>query len=406
MTIEHKIYSVSHLPKEHYNTVDLARQNLFGDATTSHLILSQETDDTILRIKNIAERIREEFKSLVIIGAGASINIPKMLHFFSREQLQNVYFVKRVDARNLNSIFEKCNQKDTCVITISKSGNTTETNILLTKFIQWFNLVLTDSQLKTHLYFITEPDSKLDQFAHDIKATSIHHPVNIGGRFSSFNTTGLLPAAIFGFNLERFISAGKNAFSSFIKKDSWVIEGVLFNYVMSKQYPQSVLVKYESVFDGALVWLRQLISESLGKNLRGFTPIVSDGMVDRHSQLQLYIDGPEDKFFTLFSFPSKAKVFDWEVKIDDVSNKLLSDKVSKMNTHQFNALQEQALLKTLCECKKNVRYFLMHSVTEETVAEFIMGQVLEVMLYAYLQGIDPFGQPAVEKFKKQLINIG
>jgi glucose-6-phosphate isomerase len=405
MGIMQKIYSNQPLDQKNIDKVVNARFELFNDAEKESLLLSQETDDTIQKIKNVANRVKGEFSTLVIIGAGASINIPKMLWSFSSTELK-VFFVERVDERELHNIFNQISAQDTCVLSISKSGNTPEVNFLLVKFIQWFKKHLSDSELKTHLYFITEIDSILDKFARSLGATSIPHPVNVGGRFSFFNTTGLLPAAIFGFGVEKFIVAGKGAFRELIKEDSWAIEGAIYNYSMSqKLLSQSVLIKYDSVFDGALSWLRQLISESLGKNNKGFTPIVSDGLIDRHSQLQLFLDGPEDKFFTLFSYDNKAVVSGSEDAHDHFVDLLISRKIASQSFKAFNQKQELALLNTMLHSQKNIRHFIFDSIDESSIASFVMGNMLEIMLYAYIVDIDPFGQPAIEKFKQALNSV-
>lgn len=402
MHIKQKIHSVKQFLQTDIDRVEKARQELFSESENIDLLLSQETDDTLVSINNIADRIRGEFRSLVIIGAGASINIPKMLWSFSDSKSLHVDFVERVDSVGVNDIFKRNSPKETCVLAISKSGNTIEVNLLLVKFIAWFNESLSKSELKTHLYFITEANSVLDQFANSISASVLHHPVNIGGRFSFFNTTGLLPAKIFGFHLDDIIVAGKESFNHLIKSDSWVTEGVIYNFSMSKMFSQSVLIKYDSVFDGALSWLKQLIAESLGKDGQGITPIVSDGIVDRHSQLQLYLDGPSDKFFNLFSCGTKGLTFDWEKKSDNMTGQLISNSISGMGFKEFNKNQEEALLSTLFKSGKNVRNITMSSVDGSAVSEFVMGNMLEVMLYAYLTNINPFGQPAVESFKHEL----
>lgn len=406
MRIKQKIYSVKKFLQEDIDKVEQSRQELFNETESSALLLSQETDDTLVRINNIADRIRDDFQNLVIIGAGASINVPKMLWSFASSTMLNVHFVERVDAIKVNDIFTNHSPKDTCVLVISKSGSTIEVNLLLSKFIQWFKKSLSDAELKSRLYFITEANSKLDKFALSLNASVLEHPVNIGGRFSFFNTTGLLPAKIFGFSVADIILSVKESFAKLISSDSWVTEGVLYNYSMSKMFNQSVLVKYNTVFDGALSWLKQLIAESLGKEGQGITPIISDGIVDRHSQLQLYLDGPNDKFFTLFLSAAQSTMFDWDKQLDNIPESLISESVAGMSFKDFNGQQEKALLSTLSKSGKNIRNLTMKSVDSSSVSEFIMGHMLEVILYAYLNGINPFGQPAIERFKYELSIIG
>jgi glucose-6-phosphate isomerase len=125
-------------------------------------------------------------------------------------------------------------------------------------------------------------------------------------------------------------------------------------------------------------------------------------LIDQHSQLQLYLDGPNDKFFTFLAQDIKSKD---EIKIshqfnDFGLNYLLGKSLKDIMNSQLINVQEM-----LYGCKKNVRVIYTKNLQEEFFAEFMMGQMLEVILFAYTKNINPFNQPAVEKIKDSIKHI-
>ena len=139
----------------------------------------------------------------------------------------------------------------------------------------------------------------------------------------------------------------------------------------------SVILNYDSDLTDLSYWYQQLVAESLGKNGKGLTPMVSTCPRDHHSLLQLYLDGPKDKFFTFFS-PLKVK----KTKIESI-------------------------IDAQCEATKNIfkrkripfRHFVFKKNSEEELGYIFTFFVLETILLADLMNVNPFDQPAVEDVK-------
>ena len=149
--------------------------------------------------------------------------------------------------------------------------------------------------------------SFLNTFAKNNKIKIIFHRNYIGGRFSIFSETALLPTYFMGINIFKL---RKNIFNYLQKNQSLLKKNLLnlSNIYKSKKINSLILLNYCPGLEYFLLWCQQLIAESLGKNGKGIIPIVSIGPRDHHSLLQLYLDGPKDKFFYIFSIKQNKKI--------------------------------------------------------------------------------------------------
>ena len=141
-------------------------------------------------------------------------------------------------------------------------------------------------------------------------------------------------------------------------------------------------------------WYRQLWAESLGKNNFGSVPINSMGTIDQHSQLQLYLEGPKDKFFTFLTeknSPYNFKIKDWTGCKTLFGGKKLSDIVK---------VEQETTIEVLNRKKLPIRIFEIENLDEEVLGGLMMQMFLETILIAYAKEINPFDQPAVELRKE------
>jgi len=151
------------------------------------------------------------------------------------------------------------------------------------------------------LIFITEnSDNALLDIANRCNAEIIEHKKFVGGRYSVLSEVGMLPAFLMGLEIKKF----KN-FEKLIKNKKFIsclIHDAASIYTLNnKSIKKSVFISYDSKLYDLSYWYQQLVGESLGKLNKGITPIISIGPKDNHSLLQLYLDGPKDKFFTFFN---------------------------------------------------------------------------------------------------------
>ena len=189
--------------------------------------------------------------------------------------------------QNQNS---KKNHKSVLNVVISKSGNTIETivncNILLKKNDK--NIYITENR-----------NSYLLNLAKKLKSEIIHHNNFIGGRYSVLSEVGMVPAELMGLNASNF-----KQLNSLIK-DSYFFNSLVSNvastfFLIKKKKFNSVIINYDESSNNLFNWYQQLIAESLGKKKKGILPIISTMPKDNHSVMQLYLDGLQKNFYTLF----------------------------------------------------------------------------------------------------------
>ena len=204
----------------------------------------------------------------------------------------------------------------------------------------------------------------------------------------------MFPAALMGLDVSRFRNLKKLIRNK--KFISSLIQNVASIYTLSTQGTKnSVILNYDSSLIDLGYWYQQLVAESLGKNGRGITPILSVAPKDHHSILQLYLDGPKDKFFTFFSSSNEAKKY-------KVSGKIIPDSMKFLKNKRLGYI-----IKAQCDATKNIfklkhipfRHIVFNKNNEEEIGMIFTFFVLETILLARLMNINPFDQPAVEQVK-------
>ena len=332
-----------------------------------------------------------KYKNIIIIGMGGSILGSKAIYSFFKDRIKKkVFFFDNLDT-NLHLQFNKIkNLKNSCFIIISKSGNTLET-------IANFSMIFSKSLLKNKLVIITEvKDNILNKIASEFNAEIIEHKDFIGGRYSVLSEVGMFPAALMGLNLNKF----KNLKTYLKNKDfvSSLIKNVASIYTLNlKKISNSIILNYDSDLNDLGYWYQQLIAESLGKKGKGIHPSLSFGPKDHHSLLQLYLDGPKDKFFTFFnSLKTEGKFVTKNKFILNNMNFLKNKKIDKIINVQCKATKNIFKLK-----KIPYREITFKKRDEKELGMIFTFFVLETILLARLMHINPFDQPAVEEVKTE-----
>ena len=162
-----------------------------------------------------------------------------------------------------------------------------------------------------------------------------------------------------------------------------------------KKINNSVILNYDSSLNDLGYWYQQLVAESLGKQGKGINPILSFGPKDHHSLLQLYLDGPKDKFFTLFNSAKKENKYKVTQDIIPSNMGFLKNKSLEFIINaQCNAIKNIFKLK-----KIPFRQITFSKKNENELGEILTFFVLETILLSRLMNINPFDQPAVEQLK-------
>ena len=330
-----------------------------------------------------------KYRNIVVIGMGGSILGTKSIYSFLKKRIKKeVFFFDNLDL-NLSLKYKKIkNLKNSCFIIVSKSGDTLET-------ITNLGTIFSENLLKNKLIIITEiTDNALMAIANKYNAEIIEHKKFIGGRYSVLSETGMFPAALMGLNLMKFknlkrLINNKNFISSLIQNVASI------HTLNSKKINNSVILNYDSSLNDLGYWYQQLVAESLGKQGKGINPILSFGPKYHHSLLQLYLDGPKDKFFTFFNSSKRENKL--KVARGIIPNNmgfLINKNLEFIINAQCNATKNIFKLK-----KIPFRQITFNKKNEDELGEIFTFFVLETILLSRLMNINPFDQPAVEQVK-------
>ena len=358
--------------------------NLDNEKNTYHSLSKK----FILNFKESNLKKFKKYELIVLIGMGGSVLGAKAIYFFLKEKIKkNFIFIDNLDHLKIEELEKNKYFKNCLFIIISKSGNTIETLVnssLLKNKITFKNTIV-----------ITEKkNSMLSIFAKSKKILHIVHKDYIGGRYSVLSEVGIIPAYFMKLKINNF---RKNLLSFFkTKKSFFLTESILklAHIYKAKKIKSIILLNYAPQLNDFLYWCQQIMAESLGKEGKGILPVVSSAPRDHHSLMQLYLDGPKDKLFYIFSLKSNKKM---KIKnsIYGKSFKFIENK----SMSQIAESQEKALTKVLKRKKIPFRKFKINKINEETLGELFSYFMLETSLIGKLIGVNPFNQPAVEEIK-------
>ncbi len=335
----------------------------------------------------------KKLQTIILIGMGGSILGAQAIHQFLKDKIKKDFiFFDNIDEDKLLGFIKNNKYKNSLFIIISKSGNTIET-LSNTMSLELFN------KNNKNVIFITEKkDSSLYHSSIKNNFKFIEHNSNIGGRFSVFTEVGMVPSYLMGLNIKKI---KKNLLTHIKNKNQIFLKNSvtnLSNFLLKSNYKNLVFFNYVPKLEKFLYWAQQLIAESLGKNGKGFFPVISNAPKDHHSLLQLYLDGPKDKIFYIFSEENskgkKIKNGNYDRKLNVFKNKTLN---------QIKNYQKEAFIKSLEKNKIPFRQFKVNKISEENLGELFSYFMLETVLIARLIKSNPFNQPAVEQVKIETI---
>jgi len=353
----------------------------------------------------LASHISLKFTDLIVLGTGGSslgAQAALALARFKNGPNTRIHTPDSLDAYEMDKLFRNLVPSNTHVLTISKSGTTGETLAQLLACRSWKETANPDGSLAEHFSFITEPGERaLRTYGEALGSIILEHATDIGGRFSVLSNVGMLPVAVAGLSVSSFRSGAQKFCQTFIEnpETSIAVIGAALIHTLNREkgVTQILTMPYAESLRAFTRWHCQLWAESVGKNGLGTTPIRAVGPVDQHSQLQLYLDGPDDKFYTIVTIPSYGK----GPKIDAAeARKYGLDYMADRTIGDMVTCQSRATQDTLRKRGRTVREIVVDNVNEENLGGLFASFMLETIITAQLMGVNAYDQPAVEEGKK------
>lgn len=396
----------THLKKEGKDLSDFSISMALNKFKNIHIHLPmfqlKENLEKVLKHKSLTNKVKNKFTDIVLLGTGGSSLGAQVLCNFSRlEDDIKIHFFDNIDPLTFKHFWEKNRLETTLFLVISKSGSTPETLTQALIAVQRVIAVVGQSASAEHFIVITEPkDSPLKRLATQYGFECIDHDMGIGGRFSALSLVGLLPAMLMGVPIDRVMLGAQNLLNEFLQspEEHFITESVLLmaNIFQKQNINQTVLMTYVDQLAPLGLWFRQLWAESLGKNGKGTTPINSTGTVDQHSQLQLYLDGPKDKLFTVITHP-----LNWvgDRVSSDIACSIGFNFMAGRTMGELMDAEQNATIQVLKQNNCPTRIIELTEVSPEIVGALMMLFMIETILSADVSGVNCFDQPAVEQGK-------
>ncbi|HUN48901.1 MAG TPA: glucose-6-phosphate isomerase [Stellaceae bacterium] len=369
------------------------------------LLAIADRRDDLAALQPLAAEFRK-FEHVIVLGTGGSSLGGQTLYslvdrgFGPPKGTPRLHFMDNIDPATFEALQQGLDLSRTGVIAISKSGGTAET---LTQF-----LILLEALRKAtgrravgeRCLVLTEPtDTPLSRLARAEKIRTLGHDPAIGGRFSVLSNVGMLPALIAGIDAEAVRRGAAQTLSEALAatspRNAAPAMGAAIGVGLAelRNIRTTVLMPYADRLATFGLWYRQLWAESLGKDGRGTTPIRALGTVDQHSQLQLYLDGPGDKLFTLLMLDQAGhgeRVASGDSALAYLNGRSMGDLLEA---------EQRATAETLVLRGRPTRVIRLDRLDPERLGALFMHFILETLIAADLLGVSAFGQPAVEQGK-------
>ncbi len=391
-----------------------------GNFYTGWLDLPLKYDqEEFARIIEAAKRIKESSDALVVIGIGgsylgarAAINF--LTHSFYNQlpkEKRNgveVYFVgHNISASYINDLLELLEGKELSLNVISKSGTTTEPAIAFRIMREWLEKKYGKEEAKKRIYATTDKaKGALRKLATEEGYETFVIPDEVGGRYSVLTAVGLLPIAAAGINITEMMEGAKAGYQEFqetdIRKNICYQYAAARNILYNKGKEIELFVNYEPALDYMAEWWKQLFGESEGKEGKGIFPASVHFTTDLHSLGQYVQEGKRNIFETVVNIEHPLV----NVEVPKADNNL--DELDYLLTESLNEINQKALAATkLAHVDGGVPNIeiMIPDNTPYTFGKLIYFFEKACAISGYLLGVNPFDQPGVEAYKKNMFAL-
>ena len=370
------------------------------------------------RIKEAAKKIQKKCDVFVVIGIGGSYLGARAVIEYVKSPLYNnlkhegtpdIYFSGcNISAQSLNELLAICEGKDICINVISKSGTTTEPAVAFRVFRELLEKKYGKDEAKERIFVTTDKArGTLKKFSDEAGYETFVVPDNVGGRFSVLTAVGLLPIAVSGTDIDALMKGAADAATEY-KANADVESNACLKYVALRNIlyrngkGTEILVNYEPYAAMLNEWWKQLYGESEGKDKKGIFPASVIFSTDLHSLGQFIQDGSRNIFETVVSVnetnEKKPVPFD-EANVDGLNFLAGVD---------LNEVNKMAMKGTILAHVDGGAPNILIEVADKS--EYSLGYLLYFFEFAcgvsgYVLGVNPFNQPGVEAYKKNMFAL-
>lgn len=368
------------------------------------------------RIKIAAEKIKKNCDMLVVIGIGGSYLGARAAIEFVKSPLYNnlkkdtpdIYFAgNTISATALNDLLSICEGKDICINVISKSGTTTEPAIAFRVFKKLLIEKYGVEGARERIFVTTDKErGTLKHFSDEAGYETFVVPDDVGGRYSVLTAVGLLPIAVAGIDIDAMMQGAAEAMrdlsSENMSENAAMKYAVLRNVLARKGKCVEILVGYEPFLVMLNEWWKQLFGESEGKDNKGILPDSVIFSTDLHSLGQYIQEGQRNLFETVLNVKDCGGDF---TICEDAAN---VDGLNFIAGKTLDYVNKTAMLATLLAHNEGGVPNIVIELEDRSAASFgylVYFFELSCAISGYILGVNPFDQPGVEAYKKNMFAL-
>ncbi len=371
------------------------------------------------RIKKAAKKIKKESDILVVIGIGGSYlgaraviesltsTFNNMLTDKQRKYPQILYVGNNLSPNYINELIEYIGDKDFSVNVISKSGTTTEPAIAFRIFREILENKYGIDEARSRIYVTTDKErGALKTLADNEGYEKFVIPDNVGGRYSVLTAVGLLPIATAGIDIDKLMQGAQNAQERYddpnLKYNECYKYAVTRNILYKLYKNTEILVNYEPKMHYFTEWWKQLYGESEGKDQKGIFPAGVDFTTDLHSMGQYIQEGRRNLFETVISIENPKS--DITINKDEDNLDGLNYLAGKTLDYVNKKAMEGTVKAHVTGDVPNIM-LTIENLDEENIGELIYFFEKACAMSGMILGVNPFNQPGVEEYKKNMFKL-
>ncbi|HBZ41796.1 MAG TPA: glucose-6-phosphate isomerase [Erysipelotrichaceae bacterium] len=364
-------------------------------------------------VKKLAGEIREKADVFIVCGIGGSYlgsraAIEMVQGMFPKREIEILFVGNTFSAPYIVQLLEKIKDKSVVVNVISKSGTTTETAMAFRLLKQFLETKYGKEEARSRIIATTDKvRGTLKDFATKEGYATLSIPDDIGGRYSVLTSVGLLPIAVAGIDVDAILQGALDAANTFNHPD--LATNTAYQYAVcrrimeEKGYAAEMFVSYETQLTMLAEWWKQLFGESEGKEEKGLLPASVNFSTDLHSMGQFIQDGGKCLFETLFLVEKPMLDMVFPTDADDL------DHMNYLAGKSLDEVNKKACLGTL-EAHHDTGNVPNLILTVPDTSAYTFGYIAQFFFIAcamsvYLLDVNPFNQPGVEVYKKNMFRL-
>lgn len=378
-------------------------------------LLNDPNDAELEQLDHLAAQIRKDADVFIVCGIGGSYLgaravIEAMSSFFGSNGPEILYAGHQMSGQYLKELISYLDQpneegepKSVYLNVISKSGTTLETALAFRVIRKWMERQYPEDISERIICTTSEEGGALNELIDENGYQKFVIPDDVGGRFSVLTPVGLLPIAVAGIDIRTLFYEAVSQYEKLEENPKSVLEYAATKFALhQKGKVVDVITSFEPQLKALGRWLQQLLGESEGKEGKGMFPVLAGYSTDLHSIGQFVQEGPRNLMETFITIKSATK----DLKVEEAAGD--HDGLNYLSGRGFHDINSRAFEGTLqAHVDGGVPCIVvsMDKLNAQHIGEFIYFYELMTAIYCYCLGVNPFDQPGVEHYKKEMYQL-